>query len=841
MNFIDRANLLNSTDFYNRCKIAICDWINYWVNAGTDSIENEILRDQTSTFCKFALANLDHYVNKITAIPREIEIDGQKVSVAVALDIYASENDILGNLEESVYSALEKLDAMNLKIAVGAEVKYSDYKATIDSFVLNAQGYLDQYYLTTNIALKILDSDSNDGLSSTLASFYATNSDKLADLGGKLKKAVSGAFVDGEWIPNKLQEAIELQQEIQEILDYVSDVEYRAEMQNLKLSVSGDLLTPESFKEVLNGAKEAIEGRLASLKEVKMSQLQVAVMQYDANIDAGMSEAEAKKIYDMTVADIEEAYKNGVVEVTFGTVDFGLETLKSTFATELEKAESEGWFNYELQLDRVFSLATGDQYKGENGTYAFVNVLQRELEANFKLDTSKISKEARKNLEEILKELKPTMADYEELASANRKAGETVTQNVRNGLNDYNELKALSGDVDAINYLIGKGFSTDSTFLNTLATVSGAGKQIDKSVAEGLLNNIDYVKDEASGLVVGIKDSVTGKTIELTPTLKQNMEDLGVDLSDGLLKGAETEMKSQEKSWKDWAIWPWNWFKKENEINSPSKLFERGGGYLTEGLLKGVPKNSLKDRITSAWTTAKDWWNEKKGELKKYTPSIGSIKDKVSSAWTSVKTWWNERRSNLSYTPSIGSIKDKISSAWSSAKKWWSEKKGSLSYTPSIGSIKSKLQSAWNTAKTWWSNNVKLSIPSLSFKITYTKATGWKKAVVNALGLDGWPKLSFAANGGIFDTGSLIWAGERGPEIMANAGGGKTGVMNVQQMADAVYEGVYAAVIAANRASAVSGDQAVYVYLDGKEITKSVEKRQRERGATIMGTQVYSY
>ena len=76
---------------------------------------------------------------------------------------------------------------------------------------------------------------------------------------------------------------------------------------------------------------------------------------------------------------------------------------------------------------------------------------------------------------------------------------------------------------------------------------------------------------------------------------------------------------------------------------------------------------------------------------------------------------------------------------------------------------------------------------------------------------------------------------------MANAGGGKTGVMNVQQMADAVYEGVYAAVIAANRASAVSGDQAVYVYLDGKEITKSVEKRQRERGATIMGTQVYSY
>lgn len=268
------------------------------------------------------------------------------------------------------------------------------------------------------------------------------------------------------------------------------------------------------------------------------------------------------------------------------------------------------------------------------------------------------------------------------------------------------------------------------------------------------------------------------------------------------------------------------WFK-----GLPGKVFDSLSKFFTE-----LPK-----KFSKMWSDLKTWWNNK-SPLKAYTPSIGSIKDKLSSAWSSAKTWWNERRSDLAkYTPSIGSIRDKLSSAWTTAKNWWSKSKASLSYTPSIGSIKDKLISAWNTAKTWWKNNVKLSIPSLSFKVTYEKATGWKKAIVNALGLDGWPKLSFAANGGIFDTGSLIWAGERGPEIMANAGGGKTGVMNVQQMADAVYEGVYAAVIAANRASAGSGEQAVHVYLDGREITKSVEKRQRERGATIMGTQVYSY
>lgn len=254
---------------------------------------------------------------------------------------------------------------------------------------------------------------------------------------------------------------------------------------------------------------------------------------------------------------------------------------------------------------------------------------------------------------------------------------------------------------------------------------------------------------------------------------------------------------------------------------------------------------SIKDKVASAWDKAKGWWDKSKAKLSQYTPSIGSIKDKVSSAWSTAKTWWNKSKGTLStYTPSIGSIKTKLSSAWSTAKTWWSRSKGSLSYTPSVGSIKDKLSSAWSSAKKWWNSHVKLSIPSLSFKVTYTTSGlgSVSKAIVKALGLKGWPKLSFAANGGIFDAGSLIWAGEAGAEIVANAGGGKTGVMNVDQMQDAVYEGVYSAVIAAMRASGGNnGEQAVNVYLDGKQITSVVERRQSERGASIMGKQVYGY
>ena len=816
---------------------------------GTVSKEasNSLEKDLKSRFGNITLDNesLEVFIDKVTAVPREVTIDGTSVPVTVALDMYVAQSQVLKDLEDKVYGTLEKLDTYNIKIAVGVNVDYDEYMASVDALMKGAQEYLEQHYLTTSIAISILESDSSEGLSQTLTSFYATNSEKLAELGSQLKDAVSDAFVDGEWIPNKLQEALELQKEIQGILDYVSEIEYKAKLQNLQLSVSGTDLTKESFNDVLNGAKEAIEERLNALEEVKMSQLQVAIMEYDANIAEGMSEAEAKKIYDDTVADIQEAYEQGKLELNYGTVSFGIETIQKAFSEEIERAEAEGWFNYteklQITLDDVALVVDVEDF-GNGEIYTDIKTMINSIGTLYEQETAGLSKSTRKSIKKLLKELEPTMEDYEEIAAANRKAGTTVTANLRDGLNDYNELNALRGDTDSINYMIGQQLSTDTTFLNTLATAKKAGKQIDDNVAEGLLNNIDYVTDEATGVVTGIKNSITGEVIAVTPTMVENFEQLGVNLTTGLNNGAESEMKKSKKKWYEWAIWPWNWFKEKNEIHSPSKLFERGGNYIVEGLVKGISISALRDRFSTMWTNAKTWWDNKKGNLKAYTPSIGSIYEKLADRWNSAREWWNNKKSSMkSYTPSIGSIYEKVYDRWKNARDWWNSKKGSFkTYTPSIGSIKDKIVSAWNTAKKWWSSNAKLStklnvsVPKI--KVQWDTASAFGKSFKYPTGF----KLDFAANGGIFDQGSMIWAGERGAEIVANAAGGKTGVMNVQQMQEAVYEGVYAAVSAAMRGHS-SGGGSVNVYLDGKQITAAVEQRQHERGATIMGNEVYSY
>ena len=66
---------------------------------------------------------------------------------------------------------------------------------------------------------------------------------------------------------------------------------------------------------------------------------------------------------------------------------------------------------------------------------------------------------------------------------------------------------------------------------------------------------------------------------------------------------------------------------------------------------------------------------------------------------------------------------------------------------------------------------------------------------------------------------------------------------NSEELRDAVYNGCYNAFldIWQRYGEEISDGRDIRVYLDGKQLTASVEKTQKERGVSIMGTEVYSY
>jgi hypothetical protein len=103
------------------------------------------------------------------------------------------------------------------------------------------------------------------------------------------------------------------------------------------------------------------------------------------------------------------------------------------------------------------------------------------------------------------------------------------------------------------------------------------------------------------------------------------------------------------------------------------------------------------------------------------------------------------------------------------------------------------------------------------------------------------PSIPYLAEGGIIsNVGQMFIAREAGPELVGRMGN-RSAVVNNDQIVESVAAGVYQAVVAA-MAQTQQGGQAVNVYLDGRQITAAVERRQAERGMTLMGNQLgYGY
>lgn len=229
-------------------------------------------------------------------------------------------------------------------------------------------------------------------------------------------------------------------------------------------------------------------------------------------------------------------------------------------------------------------------------------------------------------------------------------------------------------------------------------------------------------------------------------------------------------------------------------------------------------------------------WTEELGE--KWSTFWTNFKKKASEKWGEFKSWFNTTVKPL-FTKKYWSdlfdgvkrgVSEKLDEAWEKVKDFFA-----------VDEWKKKVDDAVEAIK----KNFKMpTLPKIQLSVTWDKNVGSvKKAVYEALGLDGWPKLSWStyAQGGFPAMGEAFIARENGPELVGKIGN-RTAVVNNDQIVEAVSRGVYSAVTAAMSANNGNGGQNVNVYLDGKQIYSRVKKIESERGVSVMGSQLgYAY
>lgn len=148
---------------------------------------------------------------------------------------------------------------------------------------------------------------------------------------------------------------------------------------------------------------------------------------------------------------------------------------------------------------------------------------------------------------------------------------------------------------------------------------------------------------------------------------------------------------------------------------------------------------------------------------------------------------------------------------------------------PDWNSVFTPIKNSWSAISNWWNTSVQPTIDNWKNKINNI-FSGAKSVSVSGGGGSGrsgsFGKVSLKANGGFVSSGELFAARESGPELVGTIGG-RTAVANNDQIVEAVSAGVARAV------SSVMGniaDRPQKIYLDGKEITSSQNRRNRMYG-----------
>lgn len=395
-------------------------------------------------------------------------------------------------------------------------------------------------------------------------------------------------------------------------------------------------------------------------------------------------------------------------------------------------------------------------------------------------------------------------------------------------------LAVVDHDFTDIGNKIGKALGKAcGAVVNFVADIGGA-------IWNGLKAAFNWVKENITWENVKSLVSALFKKETWTEIIFPKVKEIGLSIWNGLWDGIWDGVKNLWGNITEFVDGFIQGFKDGFEIHSPSKKMVAIGKEILAGLLQPLSLTALRDKIKEMWNNAKSWWDSKSG-LEKATVAVSLVK----SGWSTIKGW-------IGKIPGVSQAVGLVKSGWKSIKGWigsipvisqgvklaksgWSSVKNWVGKMPTLSAGIKLVKSGWSSIKSWLGN--------LDFKLNFKLpkiGINWSSKKVAGFTIKYPSSFYTYAKGGFPDIGEMFIAREAGPELVGKMGS-KTTVANNQQIVEGISEGVYAAVLAAMRQSESGGTQSVNVYLDGKQITSAVERRQHDRGASLMGREVYAY
>lgn len=265
---------------------------------------------------------------QIKKLAEEITFGNMKEGLDEFNTVTENTQSSLTNLKSSVST----LKRENWKINLGMQLSDTDideYKQSVDTFVKNAQTYINDNHYEATVALNLLTDGNGD--TTGLDTMYNSFTQQVDDLSAELSEKMNIALEDGVITLDESAELTNLQQQITDITNKLADAENQADLDaiSIKFKASGAALTPESYAELQEQIKDYTEKAAASYYDAMKISLKNVDLQLSEEVISEEEAAEMKK-------QIEEGYTQKLSDLNLKVQAFNLQTIADTFGSQLD-------------------------------------------------------------------------------------------------------------------------------------------------------------------------------------------------------------------------------------------------------------------------------------------------------------------------------------------------------------------------------------------------------------------------------------------------------------------------------------------------------------------------
>lgn len=663
--------------------------------------------------------------NKIRDSFGDIKLSMQEIQEAAKQIVFADQAEALNKFSAAAETAdgslatlqnsFQTMDKLNWKASLGMELDegdISEYISAVDAMIESSKQYLEDKHYEATAAIDLLVEPGNEiDMTTGLNQMYSDLQSQIESLGGDLKAKVNVALEDGVITLDEQAEITNLQNQIADITNQISQAETEASFQSLKIKYSGASLDADSFASLVSEIQENVQEAASQYDEA----LQVSLTNLNLQLQNG---AISQEQFDEQLQALTEGYQAKITDLSVRVESFELQSIADAFGSELDGILPDLEGSVAERLGTAMHNAMSSGVDVENWDLAT---------ATEWLDLDGLSAETQAAITEMMSQVAASMPD--QMTSALEGTSVDMSEGVNNMLNSSIENVDLS--------------PTSETLVN----------QLNKSLGE-----VD-MSESGAGLQTGIQNSLTSsiENVDLTEAGSLMNQKLGeamssVDMSEtdaGLQEGLQSSLTASLENI-DLTEVGGMMNQKLGEAMASVDMSESGAG-LQEGIqnsltaaLEGIDLSESAQMINTSIVTA---LSSTEGiDMSGFTAAMqSSITSSIDSLdYSGVTTAVGNGISNA-ITATMGTIQGAIDTLYSN-----------------VGSaINTAFSAGFSTTTTVTiTANYKLANPSATISFS---GGGTGTATVSG-------SISSHANGGFAYGPELTWWGEDGPEVIIPLG-----------------------------------------------------------------------